>query len=272
MKELPDYIVKNKHSWNERTGYHIKSDFYDNESFLKGRSSLNETELSLLGDISGKKILHLQCHFGQDTISLARMGAKVTGVDFSEKAIDEAKKFAAQTGTDTTFICCDIYDLPEYSNETFDIVFTSYGTIGWLPDLERWAKIIEKFLVPNGIFIFVEFHPVIWMFDDAFEKVQYNYFNQQPIIETTENTYADKQAMIKTETVSWNHSLSEVISNLLSNNLELEYFTELDYSPYNCFNETVEVEPGKFRIKHLGNNIPMLYAIKARKKINFSNK
>ena len=250
-----------------RTQYHISSRFYEMENFIKGKTSLNEIELDLLGNIEGKSILHLQCHFGQDTISLARMGAHVTGIDFSDKAIAEAKLLAKQTNVEAKFICCDIYDLPVYLNEKFDIVFTSYGTIGWLPDLDKWAKIISRFLRDEGILIFVEFHPVVWMFDNNFEKIGYNYFNTESIEETENGTYADKDAPITTETISWNHSLSEVINSLLYNNMNLSSFDEYNYSPYNCFNETIEFETGKFRIKHLEDKIPMLYAIKAIKKL-----
>lgn len=249
-----------------RTPYHIKSEFYDLPSFLQGRSSLTEIELAMLGNIAGKKVLHLQCHFGQDTISLARMGAKVTGIDLSDKAIAEAKLLAKQTNEDAIFISCDIYDLPNYLNEKFDIVYTSYGTIGWLPDLDKWAKIISMFLIPEGKFIFVEFHPVVWMFDYNFDKIVYNYFNNDPIFETDKGTYADKSAPITTETITWNHSIGEVLNSLLTNGLELISFNEFDYSPYNCFNETVEFEPGKFRIKHLSNNIPMVYSMLCNKK------
>ena len=167
-----NYIEINKQSWNKKTDFHIASEFYDNESFIKGKSSLNEIELNLLGDIKGKSILHLQCHFGQDTISLNRLGAKITGVDLSDRAIEKANELAKETNAEANFICCDIYDLPNFLDEKFDIVYTSYGTIGWLPDMDKWASIISHFLKPKGKFIFVEFHPVVWMFDDDFNRVK----------------------------------------------------------------------------------------------------
>jgi SAM-dependent methyltransferase len=262
------YIDINRQSWNKRTEAHLTSDFYDLEGFLKGKSSLNEIELNLLGNIKGKSILHLQCHFGQDSISLSRLGAEVIGVDLSDKAIESAKHLAQQTQTNAKFICCDIYELPKHLNETFDIVFTSYGTIGWLPDLDRWAKIVSQFLKPGGKFVFVEFHPVVWMFDDRFEKIAYRYFKSEPIIETQNGTYADKKADITITDVSWNHSIGEVLTSLLQNGLELRSFEELDYSPYNCFNNTVEFEPNKFRIQHLDDKIPMVYALTAIRKKN----
>jgi len=196
---------------------------------------------------------------------LGRMGAEVIGVDLSDKAIESARQIAVNTNSGTHFICCDIYDLPNHLDKQFDIVFTSYGTIGWLPDLKKWAKIISKFLKPNGQFVFVEFHPVVWMFDNNFAKIEYNYFNAEAIIETEQGTYADKNAEINIESVGWNHSLSEVVNNLIGSGLTINSLDEYDYSPYNCFSRTIEFEPGKFRIEHLGNKIPMVFSILAAK-------
>lgn len=268
MNSEQNYIEINRQSWNTKTEVHLQSEFYDLEGFMNGKTSLNEIELNLLGNINGKTILHLQCHFGQDTISLSRLGATVTGVDLSDKAIETAKQIAAKTGSNATFICCDIYDLPNHLDQPFDIVFTSYGTIGWLPDLDKWAKIVSRFLKPNGQFVFVEFHPVVWMFDDNFDKIGYRYFNSGAIIETESGTYADKNAPITQEYVMWNHGLSEVINSLLNNGLQLQQLNEYDYSPYNCFNKTIEFEPKKYRIEHLENKIPMVYAVVAKKKDN----
>lgn len=266
MKSEENYIAINKESWNNKTDSHVASEFYDMEGFLKGNTSLQEIELGLLGDISGKTVLHLQCHFGQDSISLSRLGAEVTGVDLSDKAIEKAKDLSVKTKSQATFICCNIYDLPNYLDKQFDIVFTSYGTIGWLPDLDKWAKIVSQFLKPNGKFIFVEFHPVVWMFDDNFDKIGFNYFNSGAIIEAEEGTYADRDASISQENVTWNHSMSEVVNSLIKNGLEINALNEYDYSPYNCFNKTIEIQPRKYRIKHLENKIPMVYAIQCTKK------
>lgn len=266
MSEEIDYLKVNQLSWNNRVDTHIDSAFYDLPNFLNGQTSLNNIELVLLGNIEGKSILHLQCHFGQDSISLSRLGAEVTGVDLSDKAIERAKEIALKTNSSATFICCDVYDLPNHLDKQFDIVFTSYGTIGWLPDMQKWAKIVSRFLKPTGHFVFVEFHPVVWMFDDNFEQIGYNYFNRGAIVETETGTYADKNSAISQEYVMWNHSLSEVMSSLLDNQLEIVSFQEYDYSPYNCFKNTVEFEPKKFRIAHLNNKIPMVYSIVARKK------
>lgn len=261
-----DYIEINKKTWNNKTEVHVTSDFYDNGSFLNGKSTLKDIELNLLGDISGKKILHLQCHFGQDTMTFSRIGAKATGVDLSDTAIEKAREFTTKLGLDTQFICCDLYDLPNHLNEQFDIVFTSYGTIGWLPDVDKWAKVVSQFLKPGGKFVFAEFHPVVWMFDNDFKEVFYNYFNVEAIIEEETGTYADKNAPLETKTITWNHPTSEVLNALIANGLEINSFNEYDYSPYNCFNQTEEFEQGKFRIKHLGNKIPMVFSVLATKK------
>ncbi|MDR6458409.1 ubiquinone/menaquinone biosynthesis C-methylase UbiE [Chryseobacterium vietnamense] len=263
---MENYLEINKKSWNAKVEPHLKSDFYFVDEFVNGRTSLNSIELDLLGEIKGKTILHLQCHFGQDSISLSRMGAKVTGIDLSDKAIDTARELAQQCNTNTEFICSDVYNLPNILDQKFDIVYTSYGTIGWLPDLEKWADIINHFLKPEGQFIMAEFHPVVWMFDDDFTKVAYNYFNEKPIVETYEGTYADQSASIVQEYVMWNHSLAEVLDNLIKKDLQLNTFREFDWSHYPCFRHVDEFETGKWRIPQFGNKIPLVYALIAQKK------
>lgn len=259
-----NYQELNRKSWNMRTEAHLKSDFYDNPGFIAGRNSLNAIELDLLGDVRGKSVLHLQCHFGQDTISFTRLGAKATGVDLSDAAIDAARTLAKETQADTEFVCCDIYDLPQHLDGKFDIVFTSYGTIGWLPDLTRWAEVVRHFLKPEGQLLLVEFHPFVWAFDNDFTTIGYDYFNRAAIHEVENGTYAERDAPIQIEYVSWNHPISEVVNALLEVGLRIEGFHEYDYSPYDCFSHTVEDEPGKFRIEKFGNRLPMVYACDAR--------
>ncbi len=261
-----DYLSINKKNWNSRVSHHVQSEFYNMPAFLEGTSSLQSIELALLGNIAGKRILHLQCHFGQDSISLARMGALVTGVDFSEQAIDKATELAAQLNADAKFICTDIYSLPKQLQGEFDIVFTSYGTIGWLPDIDKWAAVINHFLAPSGKFVFVEFHPFIWMYNNEFTAIEYHYHNQAPIIETHTGTYANPKAEVELSEIGWNHSLSEVFTALINQNLWITDFKEYDYSPFNCFEFTEMVETGKFRIKNMDNKVPMVYSLVAVKK------
>lgn len=262
---MNNYFEINKEAWNKRTIVNKASAFYDVESFSKGKSSLNKLELDALGDVKGKSLLHLQCHFGMDTLSWAREGAIVTGIDLSDEAINTAKQLSNELQISAEFICCNVYDTLEHINHQYDIVFTSYGVIGWLPDLDKWAALISKALKPGGIFFLAEFHPVVWMFDDNFQYIKYPYHNEAMITETQTGTYADKNAPIEYEEHSWNHSLSEVLTVLLDHGLNIQQFDELNYSYYNCFNNTIKGEDGNYRINGLENKIPMMYAVKAIK-------
>lgn len=256
-----DYLKINKNYWNARVESHAESEFYAMEQFMAGGSSLKWIELEhLASDLTGKKILHLQCHFGQDSLSLARMGAEVTGVDLSDEAIQKAKSLNKELGLNAQFVNCDVYDAPNHIDEKFDMVFTTYGTIGWLPDLDKWAKVINHFLKPEGEFLIVEFHPVVWMFDDDFTKVDYSYFNLEAIRETTEGTYTDKGDNIREEFVGWNHHLGEVFGALQREKLRIKSFKEYDTSPWPCFNNQVKTEKG-WQIKGMEGKIPMVYAL-----------
>ncbi len=265
QSKLASYFDANRQAWNKRTGVHKDSEFYDVDSFKAGKSSLNKPELDEVGDVKGKSLLHLQCHFGMDTLSWAREGASVTGVDFSEDAIHFAKQLGSEVQVPVDFICCNVYDLPQHLDKQFDIVFTSYGTIGWLPDLNKWAEVIAHFLKPGGIFYIIEFHPVMWMFDDDFDRIKYPYHNAETIIEKQSGTYADRESNIEYEEVSWNHSLSEVFNSLIGKGLMVQHFSEFSFSCYNCFNKLVKSDDGFWRVKGLEEKLPMMYSIKATK-------
>lgn len=262
---MDNFLDANRQLWNAKTDVHLGSDFYDLEGFKKGRSSLNDIELEQLGDVRGKRLLHLQCHFGQDTLSLARMGAEATGLDLSDRAIVAARQLADELNLSARFVISNVLEADQaLAGEQFDIIFTSYGVIGWLPDLKPWGQVIGKLLRPGGEFHLIEFHPVVWMFDDRFESIAYSYFNTEPIIEETEGSYADRTAPIKNLSYSWNHPLSESITALLDAGLQLTSLREFDYSPYDCFNETVPVTKG-YQISGLEGKLPMVFALKAVK-------
>lgn len=262
---MEDYQSINRKYWNSLVDDHVDGAFYQMERWLGGWNSLNSIELDLLGSVKGLKILHLQCHFGQDTLSLARMGASVTGVDLSDKAIEKAKQLSRELGLDARFICCDIFELDDHLDESFDIVFTSYGTIGWLPKLLPWARIIDLFLKPGGRFIMADFHPFVWMMDEHFGEIKYDYFNREMIVEESNQSYGQEESHEPQKNISWNHPTSEVIAALRSRNLLINEFLEFDYSPYNCFKDLNEDEPGKFRTKKHGHKLPMVFAIEAAK-------
>lgn len=142
---MEDYLEVTKKLWNDKVEVNAASDFYTVDAFIAGETVFNSIELELLGNIEGKSIFHLQCHFGQDSIELSRMGAIVTGVDLSDKAIDKARWLAEKCGTDTKLVCADIYNTPNHLNEQFAIVFTHDGTVGWLPDMDKWAAVVKHF-------------------------------------------------------------------------------------------------------------------------------
>lgn len=256
-----EYLSINKALWDEKTKHHVASEFYAVPEFMAGSSSLKGTELELLGNIKGLTVLHLQCHFGQDSLSLARMGAKVTGVDLSSAAIDTAVDLNKQLGLDARFICSDVYGLPNVLDEQFDIVFTSYGVIGWLPDMDVWGGVVSRFLKPGGRFVFVEFHPVVWMFSNDFSHVQYSYFNKEAIVETLEGTYADSGAPIKMPEVGWNHPISEVLKGLIEAGLSIRTFQEHDFSHYNCFANMVPAGDGTYYIQGMEGKLPLMYSL-----------
>lgn len=261
-----NYIEVNRKAWDQRTAVHVDSDFYDNANFIKTKQSLNEIELAILGDLTGKKVLHLQCHFGQDSISLVQLGAKVTAVDLSPKAIETAKALAAKTNTEVNFICSDIFDLENHLTGEFDLVFSSYGTIGWLPDINRWAEIVSHYLKPGGELLLVEFHPAVWMYDNDFKGIEFGYFNSKPIVETETGSYTDKEAPIETTMITWNHPLSDVLNATLKNGMSVQLLNEYNYSPYDCFTGTKKIAEKRFIVEKLGDQFPLVYALKCQKK------
>jgi SAM-dependent methyltransferase len=265
MESTNKYFKANRHLWNQRTAVHKDSDFYNLAAFKAGENVLTSIELNEVGDVKGKSLLHLQCHFGMDTLSFSGMGAKCTGIDLSDDAIKLAGEINDELNLDAKFICSNLYDLKQYLNEQFDIVFTSYGTIGWLPDLDKWAAIVSHFLKPGGMFYIAEFHPVVWMFDEEFTHIKYNYDNQEVIVTENEGTYTDRNADIKGKEYSWNHGISEVLNALINAGLKIEMFNEHMYSPYPCFRNTSEYEKGKWHIKGMEGKIPMIYSLKAIK-------
>lgn len=276
MEDQEQYFIANKLNWNQRVAVHKNSDFYDLAGFKAGKNILTPIELNELGDVKGKSLLHLQCHFGLDTMSWSRLGAKCAGVDMSDEAIKLAKEINEETKLDAKFFCCNVYDLHPGNAESSkvlplegfgaaDIVFTSYGTIGWLPDLIKWAELIFHYLKPGGIFYIADFHPVLWMFDDEFKEIKYSYENREVIVTENQGTYTDRNAAINGKEYGWNHSISELLNALIGAGLKIEMFNEYMYSPYPCFNNVIEGEDGNWRIKGLENKIPMVYSLRARK-------
>lgn len=266
-KELKDNYLW----WNEAAPLHAASAFYDVEGFLKGKSTLQPIEVEKLGDLRAKTLLHLQCHFGMDSLSLARLGAKVTGVDFSDEAIKLAQALNEKLGLDAEFVCSNVYDLQQHLSGQYDIVYTSYGVLCWLNDLPSWARTIAHFLKPGGTFLIVEGHPLAGVFDSKEGQIYIAdtyFYEQTPYTDSGDNgTYAVPDAKMKhTTTNEWAHSISEIMQVLWSAGLKITSFEEYPYHFYEKFvGMMVRNEDGWWVLKDEKLKLPMMFSMMARK-------
>lgn len=264
--KLHKYFEINKDAWDRKTPVHVASPLYHVDEVIKGGTSLNGIEIAGLGDVKNKRILHLQCHFGLDSISLTKMGAEVLGVDFSTVAIKQAEKLAKKLNVSTRFLEANVYDVDKIVNGEFDIVFCSYGSICWLPELDGWAKVISNMLAIDGFFYIVDFHPMLNSFDCLLSDTKRSYFStDEPFKREWKGTYADYDSGIETVEFNWNHSIAEIFGSLRNNGLTIIDFQELPYLPLNWFPNLVKGEDGLFRVKGYENYYPLLFSIKAKK-------
>lgn len=262
---MKDYISANKKWWNDVTPVHSRSKLYDLQGFKKGKSSLLSIEHEEMKDVRGKTLLHLMCHFGMDTLSWAREGAIVTGVDLSDKSITLAKKLSKETGIPAKFICSDIYKLPDVLNKKFDIVFTSYGVLCWLSNIKKWAKLINYFLKTGGTFYIVELHPFTNILSHDF-KIYYKYFKIGPYIDDSSGTYTDWEADVKGFTYEWSYTIGDVINTLINEGLKIEFVHEYPYTMYDQFPGFMEQNnKGQYVLKNKKVQIPLLFSLKATK-------
>jgi SAM-dependent methyltransferase len=229
--------------WNAWTKIHEHAPGYNTDGFLNGETALKPVELEELGPYvrQGTTLLHLQCHFGLDTLSWARLGADVVGLDFSDEAIALARKLADEAGLSARaeFVCSDLYDADAHlGDRRFDVVFVNWGAIEWLPDLERWATIIARHLKPGGTFYMAEIHPFARSLDDTAPegvlRVAYRYFPapDEPDVDAVEGSYADRDA--DTEGLvayGWSHSFAEIIGSLTGAGLRIDHLHEFPFSP-----------------------------------------
>mgnify|MGYP006289716447 FL=1 len=268
---MNEHLEANLGWWDERVPLHARSDFYDVEGFKAGRISLMPLEREELGDVSGRSLLHLQCHFGLDTLSWARLGARVTGVDFSPQAIDLARSLAQELELDARFICSDIYALPEVLSQRFDLVYTSYGVLTWLPDLEGWAEVVAHFLRPGGTFYIAEIHPFAMVFSDLEDatdlEVHYPYFpTPEPMRFEQEGSYAAPGEETKQRvTYEWAYPIGDVVDALIGAGLRIEFLHEF---PFACFQMVpfLEVdEEGRWWLPGKKELIPMTFSLQAFK-------
>jgi len=228
-------LRENRAWWDERVGLHADSAFYDLDGFRRGGSALDVVEQAEVGKVAGLAMVHLQCHFGLGSLSWARRGAVVTGVDFSPEAIALARRLAVETGLDARFVCCDVYDVLEHVEDRFDVLFSSYGVLSWLPDLARWAQIVAALLRPGGRLHLVELHPAACMFDDETTEVRlrYPYFRErEPIRIQRPGSYAVPGAPTQHQvSYSWPASISDVLGAVLGAGLRIESIREFSSCP-----------------------------------------
>lgn len=265
------YEKANKEWWDYCVDLHVKSDFYDLKGFKEGRCTLDPIELEEIGDVRGKSLLHLQCHFGQDTMSWQRLGANATGVDFSKKAIAVAVSLAAELNLKTRFVCSELPALPNQLGEQLDIVFTSGGVLPWLPDLKAWAAVVAHFVKPGGFFYIREFHPTASIFLNDDEKmltptVGYPYFERDlPIGEKVTGSYAAADPGREFMNYEWPHPLSAIINSLVDAGLTIRYLHEFPYSSYQSHPFMVKSEDGRWRYPDAPESIPFMFSLKAIK-------
>lgn len=260
-------LATNQALWDRWTKLHRTSDFYDVDSFKAGKTSLQSIELEALGDeVRGRDLLHLQCHFGLDTLSWARLGARAVGVDLSSEAVRTATELAEELELDARFVASDVLQLDAALDETFDIVYTSYGVLDWIRDLGAWAGVINRRLRAGGTFFIVEFHPLLGVLSDDGQRLENDYFHSdEPIVYREQGSYAAPDDPEESVMHVWQHTLGDVVTALCGAGLVLESLTEFDHSPYDCYPFTEEVEPGRSIVPGLDGKLPLAYAIRARK-------
>ncbi len=235
---MDKYREANRALWDEWTGIHYGSDFYRVEAFKQGLNKLRPYEMEEVGPVDEKSLLHLQCHFGMDTLCWARLGAKVTGLDFSPAAIAQARALASELNIPARFVESDVYAASEVLDETFDIVYTSRGVLGWLPDIGRWAHVVTHTVRPGGFFYLTEIHPIALVFDDddgATElRLRYPYFTQaEPFALEVNGSYADRTATVKQRVeYGWNHALGEIITALATAGLRIDFVHEFPFNEW----------------------------------------
>ena len=261
-----------RQNWNERTPLHADSDFYDVDGFKSGRITLTKTEIEELGSVAGKSLLHLQCHFGMDTMSWSRLGATATGVDISDTAIELARELNDELALETRFIRSNVYDLPDVLDEQFDIVYTAIGALCWLPDMTGWAAVVARYLKPGGTFYILDGHPVSHIFESVELpngghelKPCHSYFPDPEGIsyEGGDHTYTGSE-ILDTPSHEWQHSMSEIVNAIIDAGLKIEFLNEFAVSEYRAFPPMSRHEDGWRLDEHHG-SVPFLFSIKATK-------
>lgn len=266
--QAANWVELNRANWDERVPIHAAGDFYDLDGFVGGAEPLRDFELDEVGDVRGKRLVHLQCHIGTDTLAWARHGATVTGVDFSEPAVRTAAELAARIGvTDARFVAANVYDAATaLDGHRYDIVYTGVGALVWLPDLVRWASVVAELVAPGGFVYLAEFHPFGDILAEADGRtVVYDYFDRTPLVWEEPGTYADPDAKTSANvTVQWQHGLGEIVTALAGAGLHIDFVHEHDYTLYPRFENLTE-DNGRYRLPAGQPRVPLLFSLRASK-------
>jgi len=256
--------------WDERVPIHTGSTFYDVDGFKAGKNPLRQWEVDEVGEVAGLDLIHLQCHFGLDTLAWARLGARVWGLDFSQPAIEEATRLARELGIDAHFVTADVLDAVDaVGRRDFDIVYTGLGALLWLPDLSAWAGVVHGLLRPGGRLYLSEFHPFADVLEEHDGKLiaEHDYSADAPVMWDEPGTYADLEAATKHNvSYEWTHPISEVVSVVLDEGLRLELLRERDdYTLFPRYPSLIRGDDGRYRLPEAFPRIPLTYSLMARR-------
>jgi SAM-dependent methyltransferase len=258
----------NRRNWDERVPIHLASRFYDVEQWLRTRPGPRRREVDALGEATGLDLVHLQCHFGLDTLAWADAGARVTGLDFSAEAIRSATDLAIRAGLEdrSTFVCANVYDAAEVlAPQTFDIVYVSLGALGWLPSVGRWADQVAALARTGGRLYLHDIHPLAWSLADDTPTFAYTYFEEsEPYRDDSEETYTDAdRPLVNTRTYEWNHGLGEVVTALIDRGMRIDVLVEHDWTVHQRFPWLVEASPRHWTAPAGRPRLPLTYTVVA---------
>ena len=260
-----DWQALNRANWDDRVPVHLASSYYDLAAFRAGADTLRPFEAAEAGDVAGRRLVHLQCHIGLDTLSWARRGALVSGLDFSAPAIEAASALAAELGIDASFVVSDVYDaVAAFGGRRFDIVYTGIGALVWLPDVPRWAQVVAGLLAPGGFVYLVEGHPFGQVLDDeSGVVVARDYFDAGPQIEDYPFTYTDGPALQHTRSVQFQHGVGEVITALVDAGLRIDFMHEYDFEVFRRFESLRRQDDGTYRYPPGHPRVPLIFSLRA---------
>lgn len=273
---MDDYLLVNRLNWDERAPAHAASPGYGFDRFVADPSHLSDVvtfDRPLLGDVSKLTGLHLQCHIGTDTLSLARLGARMTGLDLSPASLEQARRLADATGTEVDYVESDVYSAPQaLGDRRFDLVYTGIGALCWLPDIERWAQVVDDLLEPGGRLFLREGHPVMWAVDDRDTDrlaLGYSYFETaEPWDEDEPGTYVETDVeFVHNRAISWNHGLGEIVTALLSRGLVLTTLVEHRSVPWEALPGRMvhDDDLDEWRLAEHADRLPLTYTLAASK-------